>query len=106
MIGYVLAVLFFAVAAALARLGAIQKGNMSEWLVYAVTEAERDLGGGTGQLKLRYVYDLFSNKFSVLSRLLSFGTFSAWVDIALVEMKRLLANGRVREYVEGGGGNG
>lgn len=30
-----------------------QLAKVREWLLWAVTEAEKDLGGGTGQLKLR-----------------------------------------------------
>ena len=30
-----------------------QIAKIKEWLLYAVTEAEKELGGGTGQLKLR-----------------------------------------------------
>ena len=36
-----------------------QLSKVKEWLLYAVTMAEKELGGGTGKLKLRYVYDLF-----------------------------------------------
>ena len=32
-----------------------QIAKIKEWLLYAVTEAEKELGGGTGQLKLRLV---------------------------------------------------
>ena len=35
-----------------------QLAKVKEWLLWAVTEAEKDLGGGTGKLKLRQVYDL------------------------------------------------
>lgn len=37
--------------------------NLQEWLKWAVTEAEKELGSGTGQLKLRRVYDLALAKF-------------------------------------------
>lgn len=30
-----------------------QLAKVKEWLLWAVTEAEKDLGGGTGKLKLR-----------------------------------------------------
>ena len=33
-----------------------QLNKVREWLLYAVTKAEKELGGGTGQIKLRYVY--------------------------------------------------
>ena len=36
---------------------------VKEWLLLAVVEAEKKLGGGTGQIKLRYVYDMFIEKF-------------------------------------------
>ena len=32
---------------------------IKQWLLLAVTQAEKELGEKTGQLKLRYVYDLF-----------------------------------------------
>jgi hypothetical protein len=66
-----------------------------------VVEAERKLGSGTGQLKLRWVYDLFAGKFPLLSRFLSFAAFSAWVDVALNEMQKLLKNCKVAAYVGG-----
>jgi hypothetical protein len=33
-----------------------QLASVKEWLLYAVATAEKELGSGTGQLKLRYVY--------------------------------------------------
>ncbi len=80
-----------------------QLAKVREWLVYAVTIAEKELGAGTGQIKLRYVYDLFLNKFPWLAKLLSFEGFSKMVDEALEDMKHLIAtNDHVNEFVEGG----
>lgn len=77
-----------------------QLAKVKEWLLYAVTMAEKELGGGTGKLKLRYVYDLFLTKFSWLARLITFEQFSALVDEALEEMKRLLeSNASVQHLV-------
>jgi amino acid permease len=59
-------------------------------LLLWVTEAESKLGSGTGQIKLRYVYDLFTAKFPVTAKLISFELFSLWVDEALKEMELLL----------------
>ena len=56
---------------------------LKEWLKYAVAMAEKDLGSGTGQLKLRQVYDAFVTKFGWLAKLISFETFSKYVDDAL-----------------------
>lgn len=69
-----------------------QIAKIKEWLKYAVTMAEKELGSGTGQLKLRYVYDLFISKFSWASKFISFETFSSWVDDALEWLNYQLAN--------------
>lgn len=72
-----------------------------EWLLLAVVEAEKQLGGGTGQIKLRFVYDMFISKFKILSTLISFGYFSSMVDEALDQMKSmLLTNQQLKEYIE------
>ena len=43
-----------------------QLAKVREWLLWAVTRAEQELGGGTGRLKLRQVYDLFVDRKSVV----------------------------------------
>jgi len=78
-----------------------QIAKIKEWLLYAVTEAEKELGGGTGQLKLRQVYDLFVQRFPAVAAVISFDTFSLWVDEALEQMREMLAkNENVAAYVE------
>lgn len=78
-----------------------QIAKIKEWLLYAVTEAEKELGGGTGQLKLRQVYDLFVQRFPAVAAVVSFDTFSLWVDEALEQMREMLAkNENVAAYVE------
>lgn len=75
--------------------------NVMEWLLGAVTEAEKELGGGTGQLKLRKVYDLFVERFSWLAIVIPFEVFSNMVDDALIEMRHLLqTNEAVETYVK------
>ena len=49
-----------------------QLSKVREWLLYAVTKAEKELGGGTGQIKLRYVYDMFVARFTWLARVTGF----------------------------------
>lgn len=79
-----------------------QRRNIKEWLLYAVIEAEKDLGAKTGKIKLRQVYDWFINTFPVVSKIISFNAFSKLVDLALVEMKTILAtNSECKTYVEG-----
>lgn len=74
-----------------------------EWLLGVVIEAERELGSGTGVLKLRYVYDLFVDRFPWLAKVIPFKTFALWVDESLDVMHELLAqNKKVKLYVGGG----
>ena len=75
--------------------------KIKEWLLYAVTEAERELGSGTGQLKLRYVYDMFVTKFPYLVKFVSFEYFSFLVDEVLIKFKELFKNNTaVKQYVD------
>ena len=79
-----------------------QLEKVREWLLYACIMAEKKLGGGTGQVKLRYVYDLFVEKFSFLKLLVTFEQFSEMVDEALVKMREMLEkNPNVAMFVEG-----
>lgn len=79
-----------------------QIDKVKEWLLWAVTQAEKELGGGTGQLKLRQVYDLFVQRFPAVAKMISFDTFSLWVDEALDDMREMLKqNKAVKELVEG-----
>ena len=52
-----------------------QLEKVKEWLLFAVIQAEKELGGGTGQVKLRYVYDMFVSKFPALVSFISFEMF-------------------------------
>lgn len=69
-----------------------QMAKIREWLVWAVTSAEKELGGGTGKLKLRRVYDLFVTRFPWLAKSVSFEVFSLLVDDALEDMREMLEN--------------
>lgn len=106
--------IFVAVAAVLCCFGAAilrafrtpteeQLQQVREWLLWAVTQAEAELGGGTGQLKLRSVYDLFVQRFPWLAKVITFDTFKNLVDDALYEMRSMLAkNQKIHSLVEGG----
>ena len=79
-----------------------QMENVRQWLLGAVTAAEKELGGGTGKLKLRTVYDAFLTKFPWLAPVIPFEQFSGLVDDALVEMRKLLADNKaVQQMVTG-----
>lgn len=80
-----------------------QLEKVKEWLLYAVTEAERAFGSSTGQIKLRYVYDMFLTKFPFFAKFLSFEKFSELVDDALRQMRHLVeTNIAVQTYVTTG----
>ena len=69
---------------------------ISNWLilipVWAVAQAEKKLGSQTGQLKLRYVYDMFISKFPGVSIFIPFDTFKSMVDKALDELQEMIEN--------------
>lgn len=68
--------------------------------------AEKELSSGTGQLKLRMVYNMFIEKFPNASKMVAFEVFSGWVDDALVWMKEQLStNENVKNIVEGSSGS-
>ena len=79
-----------------------QRSKVIEWLKGAVTEAEKELGEKTGQLKLRTVYDWFIQQFPIIASIVPFPVFSGWVDIALDTMEEWLdKNKQVESYVRG-----
>ena len=69
-----------------------QLEQVRQWLLYAVAKAEKELGSGTGQLKLRYVYNMFIAKFPVIAMFIKFEDFSSMVDKALEELEELINN--------------
>lgn len=75
--------------------------KVKEWLVYAVAAAEKELGSETGQIKLRYVYDMFIAKFPYLSKIINFKTFSTFVDEALNKFTEILdSNVNLQNYIK------
>lgn len=80
-----------------------QREKVKEWLLWAVTQAEAELGSGTGKLKLRQTYDLFVQRFPAVAMAVSFDTFSMWVDEALEEMRKMLkTNASIEKIIKGG----
>lgn len=79
-----------------------EEKSVKEWLLLAVTEAEKALGGGTGKLKLRQTFQAFVSTFPVFSKFISYETFEGWVDEALDDMRHLLeTNDNIAGYVKG-----
>lgn len=74
--------------------------NILEWLKIAVIHAEKDLGSGTGKLKLRTVYESAITKFPWIVTIMTFDQFSLLVDSALSWMKiEIEKNKAIKEYV-------
>ena len=75
------------------------KKKVIEWLKWAVSQAEKELGSGTGQIKLRQVYDMFIERFPVFSKFIPFIMFSSWVDTALEFLKdQIEKNNKIKEF--------
>lgn len=103
-----LAAVLIVVAFALYRFAGLptneQTSKVKEWLIWACIEAEKTLQSGTGQLKLRQVYDMFCAvpAFTWVAKLVSFQRFSDWVSDALLKAKEMLiSNPALAKYVYG-----
>lgn len=78
----------------------VQIKQIQEWLLYAVAKAEKELGSGTGQLKLRYVYDMFIARFPYLVKFIGFEAFSGLVDEALDIFRNMVKQNKdVNKYI-------
>ena len=76
--------------------------QLREWLLYGCILAEKKYGSSTGQIKLRYVYDLFTQRFPWMAKIVSFEWFSELVDDALKQMRKMLEeNKAIKAIVDG-----
>lgn len=76
--------------------------KVREFLLWAVTEAERIYGGKTGNLKKAYAYKLFCEYFPSFVAVVPFDIFEKMVDSALVQMRHLIeTNVAIKNYIEG-----
>ncbi len=79
-----------------------QIDQIRQWLIYAVAKAEKELGSGTGQIKLRYVYNMFIAKFPGIALFFTFEEFSSLVDEALQELQELMSkNSNIETFIVG-----
>jgi hypothetical protein len=79
-----------------------QLAKVGKWLLWAVSDAERYLGDGTGKLKLSLVYDKFLQSFPWVSRIVTVRTFERLVDAALEKMREMLEdNPKILTVVKG-----
>lgn len=93
---YILAALVIVLLVA----GGIYVMGFKNWLVWAVTEAEKTFGSGTGQLKLRYAYELAIKRFPIIAKFIPFSLFMKLVDEALVVMRKMIENnGKIADAI-------
>lgn len=79
-----------------------ERKNIKAWLLYAVANAEKNIGSKLGQIKLRQVYNEFICKFPLVSKILPFWLFERMIDGALKELKELIEkNDSIKKYLDG-----
>lgn len=93
------------VAAAVAVVFAVFKGNKSvvmKMLYALVTEAEKNLGGGTGSLKLATVIETIYPKLpTIIKAFVTNAMLEKWVEEALAAAKTAWEkNAKIAEYIE------
>ncbi len=68
--------------------------GFKEWLVWAVAEAESVFGSKTGELKLRYAYNLAVKQYPILAKIIPFAIFKKIIDAALKVMEDMVKNNK------------
>lgn len=99
---YFAALIVIAVVMLIVAVKVFGEQKVRNWLVWAVGKAEQEFGSGTGQLKLRSVYNQFIARFPKLSTFITFRRFSALVDEALNILSDMLKNGKIANIIEKG----
>ena len=99
---YFAALIVIAVVMLIVAVKVFGEQKVRNWLVWAVGKAEQEFGSGTGQLKLRSVYNQFIARFPKLSTFITFRRFSALVDEALSILSDMLKNGKIANIIEKG----
>ena len=99
---YLAALVVIAVVMLIVAVKVFGEQKVRNWRVWAVGKAEQEFGSGTGQLKLRSVYNQFIARFPKLSTFITFRRFSALVDEALNILSDMLKNGKIANIIEKG----
>lgn len=99
---YLAALVVIAVVMLIAAVKVFGEQKVRNWLVWAVGKAEQEFGSGTGQLKLRSVYNQFIARFPKLSTFITFKRFAILVDEALNILSDMLKNGKIANIIEKG----
>lgn len=99
---YLAALVVIAVVMLIVAVKVFGEQKVRNWLVWAVGKAEQEFGSGTGQLKLRSVYNQFIARFPKLSTFITFKRFAVLVDEALNILSDMLKNGKIANIIEKG----
>ena len=99
---YLAALVVIAVVMLIAAVKVFGEQKVRNWLVWAVGKAEQEFGSGTGQLKLRCVFNQFIARFPKLSTFITFKRFAILVDEALNILSDMLKNGKIANIIEKG----
>jgi hypothetical protein len=95
----IVAIIF--IGAIIIKLKVMWNGNVIEWLVAVCAEMERELGSGTGRLKLAGAYEIFIHTFPIASKFMSAEFFAILVDEALDILDETIAqNDKIKSYIE------
>lgn len=79
-----------------------RKEKIIKWLVWACAEAEKELGSKTGKIKLMSVWSSFVKVFPSVASVITFETFSSWVDDALKELETYIESEKaIKNYIVG-----
>lgn len=96
----VLAVVVIAIVGFVKLPKSLKSKRIQAWLLTAVTEAEKSMGDGTGELKLLNVYEKFTSRYPVISLFITFDNFKKIVDNSLKQMRELMEqNEKIEEYI-------
>ena len=96
---FVVLLIVSALVAVISAIKLLGEQKVLNWLVWAVGQAEQEFGGGTGQLKLRSVYNQFIKMFPKLSAVITFNRFSELVDKALLILDKMLKNEKIADII-------
>lgn len=95
----IVAIIF--IGAIIIRLQRMWNGNIVDWLVAVCADMERELGSGTGRLKLAGAYEIFIATFPIVSKFISAEFFAILVDEALEILNENIAkNDKIKSYIE------
>lgn len=75
--------------------------QIKHWLLGAVTLAENEFGGKTGEIKLSVVYGRLIEQFPFASNIITYETFKEYVDLALEKMREILSKSNDVNKTEG-----